>query len=229
MKCCYGVTNKKGKNVMRIAHVSPFFEEVSVESEGLNARSIAYLTGGLIRFGHDVTVFASGDSRVAGTLVPVSQLALRHYPSPKRHLSEGLTFLALEKAFSTTAPFDLIHVHAGFATFPLMRRSPIPIVATVYDSLDGPEVVTLYREFKELPLVATSEDQIRHCPDLNWQTLIPWKSPSLGVERFGEEFDSFVETAMAYTAVYDRVITTAVERRRPVQPTCSLQGAVSRL
>ena len=214
---------------MRIAHVSPFFEEVSVESNGLNARGIACLAEGLIRFGHDVTVFAGGDSRVAGTLVPVSPLALRHYPSPKRHLSEGLTFLALEKAFSTAYPFDLIHVHAGFTAFPLMRRSPVPILATVYDSLELPEVVTLYREFKELALVATSPGQVRQCPELNWQTLLPWNVPPQGEERAAEEFDCFVEAAIAYTAVYDRVITGAIGRRKSVRQTYSLQGAVSRV
>ncbi len=214
---------------MRIAHVSPFFEEVSVESEGLNERGVAFLAGSLIRFGHDVTVFASGDSTVPGTLVPVSPQALRHYPSPKRHLAEGLTFLALEKAFSTSSPFDLVHVHAGFTVFPLMRRSPLPIMATVYDSLDAPEVVKVYREFKELALVATSADQIRQCPELNWQSLIPWKLPSQRGGQFGEKFDSLVETAMAYTAVYDRIVTATVERRRPVRPTYALQGVVSRL
>ena len=214
---------------MRIAHVSPLIEEVSVESEGLNARGVAFLTGCLIRFGHDVTVFASGGSKVSGTLVPVSPKALRHYPSPKRHLAEGLTSLALEKVFSTDARFDLVHVHAGFTVFPLMRRSPLPIMATVYDSLDAPEVVKVYREFKELALVATSADQIRRCPDLNWQSLIPWNVPSQLRGPFEDELDSLVETALAYTAVYDRIVSAGATRQRPVQPIYSLQGLVSRL
>jgi hypothetical protein len=214
---------------MRIAHVSPFFEEVSVDVEGLEGRGVAFLAKGLVRFGHDVTVFASGDSRVSGTLVPVTHQALRHYPSPKRHLSEGLAFLALEKAFSTASPFDLIHVHAGFAAFPLMRRSPVPIVATVYGPLDAPEVVKVYREFKELALVATSAEQVRQCPELNWQALIPWNLPLQQEGRFGADLDSLVETATAYTAVYDRVVRASVTRRRPVRPSFSLQAVESRL
>lgn len=213
---------------MRIAHVSPFFEEVSNESEGPEARGVAFLTRGLIRFGHDVTVFASGDSRVSGTLVSVAPLALRHYPSPKRHLSEGLTFLALEKAFSATAPFDLIHVHAGFTAFPLMRRSPLPIVATVYGSLDAPEVVKVYREFKELALVATSVEQVRQCPELNWQAIVPWQVPLPQDGPSVETLDSFVETALAYTAVYERIVAAESERRRPVRPVYSFQCAESR-
>ncbi len=214
---------------MRIAHVSPFFEEVSIERGGPEARNVAFLTRGLTRFGHDVTVFASGDSRVSGTLVSVAPLALRHYPAPKRHLSEGLTFLALEKAFSTASPFDLIHVHAGFTAFPLMRRSPLPIVATVYGPLDAPEVVKLYREFKELALVATSAEQVRLCPELNWQAVIPWHLPPQQDGSFAETLDPLVETAMAYTAVYERIVTATVERRRPVRPVYSLQGAESHL
>jgi hypothetical protein len=214
---------------MRIAHISPFFEEVSVDVEGLEGRGVAFLAKGLVRFGHDVTVFASGDSRVSGTLVPVTHQALRHYPSPKRHLSEGLAFLALEKAFSAASPFDLIHVHAGFAAFPLMRRSPFPIVATVYGPLDAPEVAKVYREFKELALVATSAEQVRQCPELNWQALIPWNLPLQREGRFGEDIDSLVETATAYTAVYDRVVMATVKRRRPVRPSCSLQAVESRL
>lgn len=214
---------------MRIAHVSPFFEEVSIESEGSEARGVAFLARGLVRFGHDVTVFASGDSRVSGSLVPVAPLALRHYPTPKRHLSEGLAFLALDKAFSAAFPFDLIHVHAGFTAFPLMRRSPLPIVATVYGSLDAPEVVKVYREFKELALVATSMDQVRQCPELNWQAVIPWHLPPQQDGPCTEALDALVETAMAYTAVYERLVTAWVERRQSLRPVYSLQGAESHL
>lgn len=211
---------------MRIAHVSPFFEEVSIESEGPEARAVALLTGGLSRFGHDVTVFASGDSRVSGTLISVAPLALRHYPVLKRHLSEGLSFLALEKAFSTASPFDLIHVHAGFITFPLMRRSPLPIVATVYGPLDAPEVAQLYREFKELPLVATSAEQVRQCPELNWQAVIPWHIPPQQEGASGGSEDRFIETAIAYTAVYERVVTAHL-RRRSARAVDSLQSEKS--
>lgn len=206
---------------MRIAQVSQFFEEVSRESESLEARGVEFLARSLTRFGHEVTVFASGDSRVSGTLVPVSPQALRHYPSPKRHLSEGLTFLAIERAFAMASSFDVLHVHAGFPAFPLMRRSPLPTVATVYGSLDAPEVLRLFREFSELPLVATSAEQIRQCPELNWLALIPapaYRQPS---DLYPETLDSLVETATAYTAVYEGVLEKATEHLRNVPPVYS--------
>ncbi len=208
---------------MRIAQVSQCIEEVSNESQRPDARGVEFLTRSLIRFGHEVTVFASGDSRVSGRLVPVSPQALRHYPAPKRHLPEGLTFLALEKVFSMGPSFDLLHVHAGFTAFPLMRRSPLPIVATVYGSLDAPEVLRLFREFKELPLVATSAEQIRQCPDLNWLALIPLPAPCQPSEVYAETLDSLVETATAYTAVYESLIERAPRHGQAVRPVSWLQ------
>ena len=210
---------------MRIAQVSPFFEAVSVESEGSEARAVALLTSVLTRFGHDVTVFASGDSTVEGKLIAVAPLALRHYPVPKRHLSEGLTFLALEKAFSIASSFDLIHVHAGFSAFPMMRRSPLPIVATVYGGLDAPEVVMLYREFNELALVATSAEQVRQCPELNWQAVIPWHLPLRQKGPIEDSRDHLLSGAMAYTTIYERIITAHAERRGSLRPTRFLHGA----
>ncbi len=208
---------------MRIAQVSQCVEEVSNESERPDARGVEFLTRSLIRFGHEVTVFASGDSRVSGRLVPVSPQALRHYPAPKRHLSEGLTFLALEKAFSKGSSFDLLHVHAGFAAFPLMRRSPLPTVATVYGSLDAPEVLRVFREFNELPLVATSAEQIRQCPDLNWLALIPLPAPCQPSEIDAETLDSLVETATAYTAVYEGLIERSARHGQASRAVYSLQ------
>ncbi len=208
---------------MRLAQVSRFFEEVSHESEGADARGVEFLTRSLIQFGHEVTVFASGDSRVSGTLVPVSPLALRHYPSPKRHLSEGLTFLALEKAFCMRSSFDLIHVHAGFTAFPLMRRSPLPTLATVYGPLDASEVLRLFQEFRELPLVATSAEQIRQCPDLNWLALIPVAPAGHSSDIPAETLDSLVETATAYTAVYEGLVKTVAARAQTIRPVYSHQ------
>ena len=204
---------------MRIAHVSSVSSEVSFDSESQEGRSVAVLAMGLVRLGYDVTVFASGDSDASGTLVPVSQRALRHHPAPKRHLSEGLLYLALERAFAASPSFDVIHVHAGFTAFPLMRRSPVPILATVYGSLDTPEVTRVYREFKELALVATALEQIRRCPDLNWQAIVPWNGRSQDSSRLSERAGALEEIASAYGAVYERMAPALVPRPRSLRPT----------
>jgi hypothetical protein len=200
---------------MRIAHVGSVFHEVSLDSESEEGRGIAVLAMGLDRLQYDVTVFASGDSAVCGALVPVAQRALRHQLIAKRHLSEGLILLALEKAFAARPAFDLIHVHAGLAAFPLMRRSPVPIMATVYESLDAPEVVRVYDEFKELALVATSLEQIRRCPDLNWQAIVPWTRSPRDSNRLPKRPGGLEEIASVYAAVYERIARAQQPRLRP--------------
>jgi hypothetical protein len=213
---------------MRIAHVGSVFHEVAVNSESPEGRTVAVLAMGLVRLGYDVTVFASGDSTASGTVIPLSQRALRHHPAPKRHLSEGLIYLALEKAFAASPSFDVIHVHAGFTAFPLMRRSPIPILTTVYDSLDSPEVLRVYHEFKELNVVATSLEQIRRCPDLNWQAVVPWNGWSQDVSRLSQRTGALEEMASAYAAVYERIVPEPVSRRgsRTMQPRKELASPV---
>lgn len=184
---------------MNIAQIGPFYEAVSLHSEGPEGRMIASLSEGLLRLRHDVTVFASGDSHTVGRVIPVAPLAMRAYPMPKRHLADALAMLALEKAFAMAPTFDMIHVHAGSVAFPLMRRSPIPIVGTIYGPIDAPEVMRLHREFRELALVATSASQVQQAPDLNWQAVIP-----SDLSR-GEVGNEGLETriARAYESIYE--------------------------
>ena len=184
---------------MRIAHISPFLEQVSSESQDPQGRMIFHLTKQLTRLGHEVMVFASGDSRTAGELIPVAPLSMRSYPAPKRHLAEALAMLALEKAFATLPSFDIIHLHSGLSCLPLMRRSPIPIVATVYDALDAPEVIRVYREFKELALIATCAEQLTQVPDLNWQAVIP----CVDLLRWQQEPQAVEKIVRAHETVYE--------------------------
>jgi hypothetical protein len=212
---------------MRIAHVSSVFHEVSIESDCLEGKSVAVLAMGLVRLGYEVTLFASGDSLTPGTLVPVLPRALRHHPAPKRHLTEGLVYLSLERAFAASPAFDVIHVHAGFTAFPVMRRSPIPVLATVYDPLDTLEVVQVYREFKELALVATSVEQIQRCPELNWQAIVSWDDASQDPTVLPERVGALEEIASAYAAVYERMAPALVSRVRPLRPADSRKELAS--
>ncbi|MBS0170365.1 MAG: glycosyltransferase [Nitrospira sp.] len=202
---------------MNIAQIGPFHEAVSLQSEGPEGRMIALLTRELLRLGHEVTVFASGDSRTAGRLVSVAPLAMRAYPMPKRHLADALAMLALEKAFAMAPAFDMIHVHAGSVAFPLMRRSAIPIVATVYGPVDAPEVLRLHREFRELVLVATSAEQVQQAPDLNWQAVIP--SDSSRGEAVHQDLSARI--TQAYESVYEwRTLGRPADRRNHALALC---------
>ena len=212
---------------MRIAHVSSVLHEVSTESNSLEGKGVAVLGMGLVRLGYEVTLFASGDSVTSGSLVPVLPRALRHHPAPKRHLLEGLVYLSLEKAFAASPPFDVIHVHAGFAAFPLIRRSPIPVLTTVYDPLDTPEVVRVYREFNELALVATSVEQIQRCPELNWQAVVTWNDQVRDTTGLPERAGVLEEIASAYAAVYERMTPALVPRIAPSRAVCSQKELAS--
>jgi hypothetical protein len=130
---------------------------------------------------------------------------MRSYSSPKRHLAEALAMLALEKAFAAAPAFDVIHVHAGLAAFPLMRRSPVPIVATVYGGLNAPEVRALYRTFHELALIASSMEQVGSEPELNWQAMIPLADA--GLKKNEPYFHE--QLARAYETVYEWKTLTA--------------------
>lgn len=212
---------------MRIAHVSSVFHEVSIESRSPEGKSVALLAMGLVRLGYEITLFASGDSLTPGTLVPLVPRALRHHAAPKRHLSEGLIYLGLEKAFAASPAFDVIHVHAGFAAFPLMRRSPIPVLATVYDPLDTLEVAQVYREFKELPLVATSVEQIQRCPELNWQAIVACNERLHDPTGLHERAGGLEEIASVYAAVYERMTPSIAPRVHPSWQTRSRKELAS--
>ncbi len=116
--------------------------------------------------GHDVTLFASGDSVTAARLEAISPQALR--------LNTGIfnrdapMLMLQERALGTTGDFDLVHSHLDFLGFPLARRNPQPVVTTLHGRLDLPELEPVFREYGEMPLVSISHAQRRPMPWANW-------------------------------------------------------------
>jgi len=155
---------------MRIAQVSPLWESVPPKHYGGTERVVSYLTEELVRLGHDVTLFASGDSLTAARLEPVCARALR--------LNEG-TFnrdapltLLMEQALGNSGEFDVIHSHLDFLGFPLARRNPTPTLATFHGRLDLPELQRVFREYAEMPIVSISMAQREPVPWANWLATI---------------------------------------------------------
>jgi glycosyltransferase involved in cell wall biosynthesis len=126
---------------------------------------VATLTDELVRQGHDVTLFASGDSVTTATLVPMCKEALRLSGSPDP-LSEHL--LMLEHVFQHADEFDLVHFHIAPLHFSLARRLNTAHVTTLHGRLDYPQLVALYSAFPDLPLISVSDAQRRPVPQLNW-------------------------------------------------------------
>lgn len=180
---------------LRIAQVAPLYESVPPRYYGGTERVVSYLTEELVRLGHRVTLFASGDSRTTAELVPVCERALRldaRNPDPT-----ALHVLLAEKVFSRASQFDLIHLHADSLALPLARRCATPCVLTLHGRLDIAGLEALYREFSELPLVSISDAQ--RAP-LAWANWISTVHHGLPVDHYG-----FVERPGGYLAFLGRV------------------------
>jgi glycosyltransferase involved in cell wall biosynthesis len=142
---------------MRIAQVAPLFESVPPKLYGGTERVVSYLTEELVSQGHDVTLFASGDSVTAARLEAISSRSLRLDPQCVDRLAHQV--LMLEKVFQQLASFDIIHFHVDYFHFSLSRRYAVPNVTTLHGRLDLPDLVPLYEEFSEMPVVSISDEQ----------------------------------------------------------------------
>src|SRR5262249_59887417 len=133
---------------MRIAQVAPLYESVPPKLYGGTERVVYYLTECLVERGHDVTLFASGDSSTSATLFPCCQRALRLASSIQPHAHH---VLMLEQLYQIADQFDIIHFHCDFLHFPLSRRQITPHVTTLHGRLDIPDLIPIYEEFREVP------------------------------------------------------------------------------
>jgi glycosyltransferase involved in cell wall biosynthesis len=151
---------------MRIAQVAPLYESVPPKLYGGTERVVSYLTEELVRQGHEVTLFASGDSITQAHLVAACERSLR---LDKRCVAElAHHMLLLEHVFQRAEQFDVIHFHVDYLHFPLSRRQPYAQLTTLHGRLDIPDLVPLYEEYDDMPLVSISNAQREPLPWANW-------------------------------------------------------------
>ncbi len=155
---------------MRIAQVAPLYESVPPQLYGGTERVVSWLTEELVREGHDVTLFASGDSVTAAKLVAPVPKALRLDTGCVDQLA--LHLLLLEEVFRRPGDFDVVHFHCDYLHFPFSRRQRQPHVTTLHGRLDLPELPRLYREYQGEPVVSISDAQRRPLSWLNWQATV---------------------------------------------------------
>ncbi|MCO6440901.1 MAG: glycosyltransferase family 4 protein [Nitrococcus mobilis] len=155
---------------MKIAQVAPLYESVPPKYYGGTERVVSYLTEELIEQGHEVTLFASGDSITRATLYPIVDRALRLDCRYQDLLAYHI--LMLDKLAKLAPEFDIIHFHIDYLHFPLVRALKIPHVTTLHGRLDIPDFIPLYQHFSDLPTISISNDQRRPLPFLNWQATI---------------------------------------------------------
>jgi glycosyltransferase involved in cell wall biosynthesis len=143
---------------MRIAQVAPLWEAVPPSAYGGTERVVGYLTEELVRRGHQVTLFASGDSHTSAKLVPVVDRALRRAGvSPGAADAHHVRQLA--RVFASAARFDVIHCHTDYSAFPFARLVRTATVHTIHGRLDLPYLLPVYRDFRGVPLVSISHAQ----------------------------------------------------------------------
>jgi glycosyltransferase involved in cell wall biosynthesis len=152
---------------MKIAQVAPLFESVPPQLYGGTERVVYNLTEELVKMGHSVTLFASGDSVTTAHLVPVCERSLRLDENCIDKFAYHL--LMIEKVFQQSAQFDLIHFHCDYLHYPFSRRHKTPHVTTLHGRLDLPDLVPIYREYFEVPVVSISDAQRKPLSWLNWQ------------------------------------------------------------
>jgi glycosyltransferase involved in cell wall biosynthesis len=143
---------------MRIAQVAPLYEPVPPRLYGGTERIVAYVTEELVRRGHDVTLFASGDSRTAARLVAVTERAVRQ-DAGNREVLAADTSRELGRVFRRAGDFDVIHCHVDYLAFPFASLVRTPTLHTLHGRLDLPYLKPVFRDFPDVPLVSISDAQ----------------------------------------------------------------------
>lgn len=161
---------------MRIAQVAPLAEAVPPRLYGGTERVVSWLTEELVRQGHDVTLFASGDSKTSATLVPGCEQGLR-LAGINDHLATLLVML--HNVRQRAKEFDVIHFHVDLLHQPLFDSIQEKTVTTMHGRLDMPDFMPIYKAFPDMPFVSISNDQRRPMPaTTNWAATIPHGLPT---------------------------------------------------
>ncbi|MBV9580634.1 MAG: glycosyltransferase family 4 protein [Chloroflexi bacterium] len=152
---------------MRIAQVAPPFETVPPERYGGTERVVSALTEELVRRGHEVTLIAPAGSRTAARLLPSVDKALWLQDPEPTDLSAGW-LLTLGQLWNHVDEFDIIHSHLDRYGFAAARAAPVPMLTTLHNRLDVPEMRQVFEHFEDIPLAAISDSQRRQVQGVNW-------------------------------------------------------------
>jgi glycosyltransferase involved in cell wall biosynthesis len=156
--------------MMKIAQISPLHESVPPKMYGGTERIVSYLTEELVERGHQVTLFASADSITKAELISPGCKALRLIKNCVDPLSYH--FLMLEMIQKEMQRFDIIHYHLDYIHYSYSRKNKTPHVTTLHGRLDIPELIPLFNEFKEMPVISISNSQKQPFSEINWKATI---------------------------------------------------------
>jgi len=148
---------------MRIAQIAPLMEAVPPKLYGGTERIVAYLTDELVAMGHEVSLFASGDSVTGARLEAAYPQALRLDPMIRDHVAPLVAML--ETVAQRAHEFDIIHLHCDYLAFPVLARCGVPFLATLHGRLDLPELRLVYKAFPNVPVISISDSQREPLPE----------------------------------------------------------------
>lgn len=151
---------------LKIAQIAPLFESVPPKLYGGTERVVSYLTEELVRQGHDVTLYASGDSLTQARLIPPCPSALRLDDKTVDHLSRHI--LMVEWLRQRAEDYDVVHSHIDYLPFSIYRRFPRPVLSTLHGRLDLPELQDIFNEFSDASVVSISMSQRTPLPQARW-------------------------------------------------------------
>src|SRR6202034_1845779 len=174
---------------MKIAQVAPLIESVPPRLYGGTERIASYLTEGLVGLGHDVTLFASGDSITSAELVPCCTRALRLDPAVRDTLPYFMTMI--DKVRERAEEFDVLHFHIDVFHFPLFRPLAAQTLTTLHGRQDLGDLKPFYSRFSDMPLISISDDQRRPLPHANFVATIHHGIPA-GLHRPSFEPGSYL-------------------------------------
>jgi len=151
---------------MKIAQIAPLYESVPPQKYGGTERVVHYLTEELVALGHDVTLFASGDSRTNALLQSCSPRSLRLDPTIRDAFAPHVAMLG--RVAAEHASFDVLHFHIDYLHFPTSKAIGWPHLTTLHGRLDLPELQSVYDQFGDMPVVSISNAQRAPLPQAGW-------------------------------------------------------------
>jgi glycosyltransferase involved in cell wall biosynthesis len=198
---------------MRIAQIAPLTEAIPPKLYGGTERVVSWITEELVALGHDVTLFASGDSRTAAQLDPIWPRALRLDEAVRDPMALHISML--ERVRRRADEFDILHFHLDYLPFSLFSRQSTPFITTMHGRLDLPEHQTVFDHFRSVPVVCISDAQRKPVPQARWLRTIYHGLPA--------DLLSPVTETPSYLAVLGRISPEkAIDRSIRIAQRCGL-------
>jgi glycosyltransferase involved in cell wall biosynthesis len=154
---------------MRIAQIAQLWHSVPPNKYGGVERAVSYLTEELVKLGHEVTLYATGDSRTQATLEAIWPVGLREADIVCK---EAPIFTLLKRVTDSADEFDILHSHLDWFGLPLVDLVPRPVLSTIHGWMDLPELKPLFRAYPHAPLISISHAQRAPLSGANWETTI---------------------------------------------------------